>query len=438
MRKQILKSLFLTAGLTLTACGGSETGPENSTTGGAPPVSTSTGGASNPGTVTTPSKGGEAGTTPVSPTTGGLGGSGGAGGSGGKGGAGPAAGSGGKGGTGPAAGSGGTGGTGGTTPVGPSGGTGGKAAGGTGATSSGGGGPITAPKKFVGNITTGNGIDSGSLIYSKYWDQITPENAGKWGSAQPTAGGAYNWTALDAAYDYATKNNIIFKQHCFVWGSQQPSNESAITEAMVKAWMKAYCERYPKTALIDVVNEPPSHTEPKYSAAIGGGTKGDWKWIANAFKWAREACPDAVLILNDYNDIEYQDQTDNIVNIVTKIKALDAPIDAVGAQAHDLDLLGISKVDQVKGLISRLHTGTGLPVYITEFDISTTDDAAQLALYKAYFPFFLETDYIHGMTIWGWIYGRTWDMAKDSGLVKDGKSRPAMSWLMEQLGRPAP
>ena len=40
--------------------------------------------------------------------------------------------------------------------------------------------------------------------------------------------------------------------------------------------------------------------------------------------------------------------------------------------------------------------------------------------------------------IWGWIYGSTWSQAPDSGLVKSGKSRPAMTYLMDLLGRTAP
>ena len=77
--------------------------------------------------------------------------------------------------------------------------------------------------KFVGNITTGNSIDTGGMKFAKYWDQITPENSGKWGSVQGSPTGAFNWSALDAVYSYTETNHIIFKQHNFVWGSQQPS-----------------------------------------------------------------------------------------------------------------------------------------------------------------------------------------------------------------------
>jgi endo-1,4-beta-xylanase len=312
---------------------------------------------------------------------------------------------------------------------GPSGGMGGGGPGGSGGAAAGGASPVG---KFVGNITTGRSVDPSGRKFSTYWDQITPENAGKWGSVQRSATAAFDWTTLDSIYDYAQKNNVVFKQHVFVWGSQQPTG--TLTEADVKKWMTEFCKRYPKTALIDVVNEPPPHTTPSYANAIGGGTNGDWKWIINAFTWARAACPNAILILNDYNNIEYADQNQHFIDIAKTVKAAGAPIDAVGAQAHGL--AGNISTNTMKSLLTKMHTDTGLPVYITEYDIGLADDQQQLTKYQEHMGFFLGTEWIRGVTIWGWIDGQTW--VKDTGLIKNGNARPAMTWLMQQLERPAP
>jgi len=291
--------------------------------------------------------------------------------------------------------------------------------------------------QFVGNITTGymNGMDQGTRKFATYWDQVTPENAGKWGSVQASAGAAFNWTALDAIYDYAEKNKILFKEHTFIWGSQQPSGN--INADAVQKWMSEFCKRYPNTKLIDVVNEPPPHTKPAYDVNIGGGTNGDWKWIANAFTWARAACPNAILIMNDYNNIEWSNDSAHFIDIVKKIQAQNAPIDAIGAQSHDLDHPQVTLATVTK-LLADLNSQTGLPVYITEMDIDTTDDAKQLSLYQQYFPLFMKAKYVKGITIWGWIFGQTWSSAPNSGLIRNGSPRPAMSYLMDQLGRPAP
>jgi hypothetical protein len=38
--------------------------------------------------------------------------------------------------------------------------------------------------------------------------------------------------------------------------------------------------------------------------------------------------------------------------------------------------------------------------------------------------------------MWGWINGSTW--VSNSGLVNGTTPRSAMTWLMQQLGRPVP
>jgi endo-1,4-beta-xylanase len=382
-----------------------------------------------------------------SSATGGTGGTGGQGNVGGQGDAGSAGGAGttggqamaGRGGMGVAGSSAGRGGTGGSTA-----GRGGTAAGGggrggaAGGGATGGRGGLTGAAgglQFVGNITTYNAVDTDGKIFSTYWDQISPENAGKWGSVQSSAGAAFNWRTLDAIYDYTQQKGILFKEHTFIWGSQQPGG--SISEANVKSWMTEFCTRYPNTKLIDVVNEPPPHTTPSYANNIGGGTNGNWQWITNAFKWAREACPGAILLLNDYNNIEWSNDNSHYISIVKAIKSAGAPIDAVGAQGHDLDHGSVS-MSTVSSLLNKLGTDTALPIYITEMDLSTTDDNQQLQMYQRFFPMFRDSPHVKGITIWGWIYGKTWSPAPYSGLIRNGAARPAMTWLMQQLGRPAP
>ena len=139
-------------------------------------------------------------------------------------------------------------------------------------------------------------------------------------------------------------------------------------------------------------------------------------------------------MLNDYNNIEWDNEHAHFIDIVKKIKAAGAPIDAIGCQSHDV---AEKSVSQVKTYLDDLHTQTGLPIYITEYDVSDTNDANQLKIYQQQFPLFWDTEYIQGITIWGWIYGKTWSQAPNSGLVNNGKSRAAMTGLMQQLGRPA-
>jgi endo-1,4-beta-xylanase len=249
---------------------------------------------------------------------------------------------------------------------------------------------------------------------------------------QPSQG-TYNWTALDAIYQYAQSNNVVFKQHNFIWGSQQPSWVGGLSasaqQAAVQAWMQAFCNRYPNTKLIDVVNEPPPHTTPSYASGIGGSGSSGWDWIVNAFKWARAACPNAILILNDYNNIEYSADSNHFISIVNAIKAAGAPIDAVGAQAHDAYKLSTSTV---QGLLDNLATSTGLPVYITEYDINLASDTQQQTVMQSEFTMFWSDNNVKGITLWGYIVGATWQ-ANTGLMTTSGTMRPAMSWLVSFL-----
>jgi endo-1,4-beta-xylanase len=201
----------------------------------------------------------------------------------------------------------------------------------------------------------------------------------------------------------------------------------------VENWIKSFCQRFPNTKLIDVVNEPPPHTTPSYTANLGAGEGGKWPWIVKAFKLARQHCGSATLILNDYNNIEYGDQEQHFIDIVKDIKASGAPIDAVGCQSHALKGRSTS---QVQANIDKMTKDTGLPVYITEYDIGEVSDTAQLTDFKNHFQVFLNTPAVKGITVWGWINGSTW--VDNTGIVNGTSPRPAMTWLMQQLKRPVP
>ena len=426
--------------LFLASCAGSEDGA-TSGTGGSPGSggdNAATGGATGSGGLPatggttgsggTPGSGGNGtgGTTGTGGTaTGGLSGSGGttgAGGGGGRAGSG-GAGLGGRGGGGGSSGRGGAAGSG----------TGGTAgAPGTGGITGGGGsGNIVWPKKFLGNITQRGQIPSN---FTTYWDQIVPENEGKWGSVEGTQG-KYNWTALDNIHSFAKQHNIPFKQHNFVWGAQQPSWIGGLSQADQKAavedWIKQFCTRYPDTQMIDVLNEPPPHTTPPYMAALGGAGTTGYDWVVTIFKWARQYCPTSILIVNDYNIIEQSGDNNNMIKLVTAAMKGGAPIDAIGAQAHGLTNASASTTQMY---IDKLTSSTGLPVLISEFDLNIADDTQQKNQMQSLFTMFWNDKNVKGVTYWGYIQGQTWE-TNTWLLSTGGTERSAMSWLMQFVGR---
>jgi endo-1,4-beta-xylanase len=194
--------------------------------------------------------------------------------------------------------------------------------------------------------------------------------------------------------------------------------------------MKSFCDRYPKTRLIDVVNEP-LHNTPRYATWIGGGGRTTWDWVTNSFKWAHEACPNAILILNDYNIVEYSSEHGMIIELAKTILAAGAPVMAIGAQGHDVAKVPMSTV---RSYVADIVSQTGLPVYFTELDLPIADDNQQAATLKDLVTAFWDDPGVPGFTYWGYIVGQTW--RSNTGLMSsDGAMRPAMTWLMDFLGR---
>lgn len=292
--------------------------------------------------------------------------------------------------------------------------------------------------KFLGNITTSwsGDMDYDGFVFSDYWNQVTPENATKWGSVERNRD-SYNWQGADKAADYARSKGLPFKFHTLIWGSQFPAwlrdaSPEQRYEAIEK-WMDAVKEHYPDLAIIDVVNEAiDGHQKatPLFIEALGGKGVTGYDWIIRAFQMASERWPDAILVYNDFNSLRWD--TDKFVKLVRTLRDAGAPIDAYGHQAHEL--LGCTD-SMLRTSLTGIQQELMMPMYITEYDIGTENDDEQLKHYKEQIPMMWESPYCAGITLWGWIYGKTWTNkgAGYSGLVREGKERPALTWLRQYM-----
>ena len=299
--------------------------------------------------------------------------------------------------------------------------------------------------KFLGCGTSSNL----SRYLERYWNQVTPGNDGKWGSVEPVRG-QFNWTNLNKIYDFAKNRNFPFKEHTLVWGNQQPgwiaSLNSADQRAAVENWIRSVGERYPEMALVDVVNEP-FHAPPSYKNALGGDGATGWDWVITAFELARKYCPaEAKLILNEYNILHDNTQTTNYINLITLLKDRDL-IDGIGVQGHYFEFrshtdatsnIYVHNISTIKSNLDRLAE-TGLPIYISEFDIDEQNDTSQLEQYKIYFPIFWSHPAVKGITLWGYIQGDCWSAHPHTYLLlSDGTERPALQWLRTYIASPLP
>jgi endo-1,4-beta-xylanase len=276
--------------------------------------------------------------------------------------------------------------------------------------------------KWLGNIIA----SSAPSNFSTYWNQVTPENSGKWVSVEGTRN-SMNWSQLDIAYNYAKGRGYPFKQHTFVWGNQEPgwigSLSATQQRAEVEEWIRLYGQRYPNTDFIDVVNEPLS-APASYRNALGGSGSTGWDWIVWSFQRARQYCPNAKLLINEYGIINDANKANQYIQIVNVLKARGL-IDGIGIQCHAFNVDNTPASTMQSNL--NLLAATGVPIYVSELDIRG-DDNLQLQRYQEKFPVLWNHSGVKGITLWGYIEGQTW-LATTHLVRSNGTERPALQWL---------
>lgn len=299
---------------------------------------------------------------------------------------------------------------------------------------------ISTGGKFLGNVWS----PAQAPGFLDHWDQVTPENAGKWRNMELRRD-EFDWSGLDQAYALAKDNGLPFRYHVLVWGNQQPAwIEDLPPEEQrdeIEERMTAIADRYPAIDYLEVVNEP-IHDPPRkrneedrgagdYIAALGGEGETGWDWVLAAFRMARRHFPEAALVLNEYSVINSGETTGRYLEIVRLLQAEDL-IDVIGVQGHSFSTTGRNEVMRTN--LDRLAE-TGLPIQVTELDIDGEMDAQQLAEYQRIFPLFWEHPAVQGITLWGWRPG-LWRGRFGANLLReDGSARPSMEWLMEYTGR---
>ncbi|MBN2609938.1 MAG: endo-1,4-beta-xylanase [Bacteroidales bacterium] len=278
-------------------------------------------------------------------------------------------------------------------------------------------------------------------FFAGYWNQLTPGNAGKWGSVEYTRD-VMNWTVLDSAYKVARKYKMPIKEHTLIWGAQQPpwigALDSAGQRQEIEEWFAALADRYDTIEYIDVVNEP-IHNAPNgmipwgttvpnvdYAKALGGAGTTGWDWIINAFRLARQYFPDSKLILNEYSVINSTSKTQQYIEIINLLKA-ESLIDGIGEQAHAFTTSTASTALLKSNL--DLLAATGIPIYITEMDVDGLTDLAQLKEFQRIFPLFWEHPAVEGITMWGYRYP-VWRQEQGAHLItNENIERTALTWL---------
>jgi endo-1,4-beta-xylanase len=212
-------------------------------------------------------------------------------------------------------------------------------------------------------------------IAAKQFSSLTPENEMKWQSVHPEPE-RYNFKDADAYVEFARKNDMKLIGHTLVWHSQTPGwvfqgdrGKPATREELLKRMrdhIHSVAGRYKgKIKGWDVVNEALSDGGPEilrdspWRKIIGDD------FIDHAFRYAKEAAPDAELYYNDYG-LENGRKRANCVKLLKGLLERGVPIDGVGTQSHfQLVNPPIAEVEKTIKEFSEL----GLKVMITELDV---------------------------------------------------------------------
>jgi len=225
-----------------------------------------------------------------------------------------------------------------------------------------------------------------NAVLAEQFSVVTPGNAMKWGSVEPTQG-VFDWSDADTLVSFAEQHGQLVRGHTLLWHNQLPSwlTTGVANGTIGSSQLMGLLEQHIFTEVgryrgriwqWDVANEfftdsNPSGINPKdfWVSNLGPSI------IGQAFRWAHEADPHALLFYNDYN-IAGEDGTnaksDAVFAWLGQMLDQGVPIDGVGNQGHLDTQFGFSGTRMTQDL--QRYASLGLKVAITEADVRTFVD----------------------------------------------------------------
>lgn len=213
----------------------------------------------------------------------------------------------------------------------------------------------------------------------RHCSQLTPEWEQKM-ERTLGAGFAYDFSASDRVVAFARNNRLRVHGHTVIWYSQ---GADVFDESLPKARFTAEYDRY-IAALVgrykgqvagwDVVNEPVAEDGDGLRDCHWSRALGQEGYIVRAFEQAREADPEAVLFLNEYNLENLPAKGTAFLRLVERLLSRGVPIGGIGTQSH-------LNIEIPPGRISsfiRDAASFGLPIHVSELDFPLERDGGRL------------------------------------------------------------
>jgi endo-1,4-beta-xylanase len=280
-------------------------------------------------------------------------------------------------------------------------------------------------------------------LVAAQFSSVTPENEMKWAVVEPSRGD-FQFDAGDEIVGRARDAGQKVRGHTLVWHAQLPGWVKELGAAQLRAAMHEHIRRvmghYARDVGVwDVVNEPITDLgglrESVFERRLGPG------FIADAFRTAHAADPNAKLYLNEIGAEGINAKSNRLYEIVRDLKAAGVPIDGVGFQTHaNLNGLPPDFVDNM-----RRFRALGLDVAITEADValklppSDADLRTQADIYAQIVRSCLAVE-CRSLTFWGFTDGRSWISETQAGmgaatlLNEELRPKPAFFAVQRALG----
>jgi endo-1,4-beta-xylanase len=298
-----------------------------------------------------------------------------------------------------------------------------------------------------------------SETLAREFRMIEPEDAMKWWVVRRNPE-SFDFREGDEVVRFALAHGMQVRGHCLVWDHNNPewlthgnfttAQLSQLLHDHITTLMKHYSGQ---VFAWDVVNEGlDENGSPKDSIwynqpGIGFAGKGS-AYVEQAFRWAREADPHALLFYNEAEGDGLNRKSNAIYAMVKDFIQRGVPIDGVGLQMHisrlDLDTAAIG------ANIARL-TALGVQVHITELDVSLPLDPAngqvrkedllrQAEVYRGVVRVCLQHPGCTAIQTWGFTDKYSWIGSHSHGtrgaalpFDRAYKPKPAYDALLEEL-----
>jgi len=214
---------------------------------------------------------------------------------------------------------------------------------------------------------------------SREFNMVEAEDAMKWWTIRPESG-KFNFSQGDELVRFAQVHRMLVRGHCLVWDHNNPdwlahgNFTSAQLSQILHEHITTVVKHYAGQVFAwDVVNEGfDEHGKVRDSIwynqpGIGlAHVDKDTAYIEQAFRWAHEADPQALLFYNEGEGEGLGIKSDAIYAMLEDFKGRGVPIDGVGLQMHISSFE--TNLQSVATNMSRI-SALGLQIHITELDV---------------------------------------------------------------------